>query len=47
MEGVYKNPNVLACCVRGDGPDSGDREEALKTLQMELDKCEKSLIAYL
>ena len=41
MESVSKNPNVLACCVRGE---AADREEALKTLQSELDKCEKSLI---
>jgi len=44
MEGVYKNPNVLACCVRGE---SSNRLEELRILQAELDKCEKSLIQYL
>ena len=29
MESVYKNPNVLACCVRGE---AADREESLKML---------------
>lgn len=43
MELVYKNPNVLVCCVKGDS----NRYEELKTLQNELDKCEKSLIQYL
>jgi len=44
MEGVYKNPNVLACCVRGE---ASNRIEELRILQAELDKCEKSLIQYL
>jgi dynein heavy chain len=44
MESVFKNPNVLACCVRGD---ASNRLEELRILQSELDKCEKSLIQYL
>ena len=44
MEGVYKNANVLACCVRGE---ASNRLEELRILQAELDKCEKSLIQYL
>ena len=44
MESVSKNPNVLACCVRGE---ASNRIEELRILQAELDKCEKSLIQYL
>ena len=44
MESVYRNPNVLACCVRGE---ASNRLEELRILQAELDKCEKSLIQYL
>jgi dynein heavy chain len=44
MEAVYKNSNVLACCVKGE---SSNRLEELRILQKELDNCEKSLIQYL
>ena len=44
MEGVFKNPNVLQCCVKGE---ASNRIEELRMIQAELDKCEKSLIQYL
>lgn len=44
MELVYKNPNVLQCCVKGE---ASNRIEELRINQAELDKCEKSLIQYL
>ena len=44
MESVFKNSNVLACCVTGE---ASNRLEELRILQAELDKCEKSLIQYL
>ena len=44
MEIVAKNPNVLACCVRGD---SQYRIEELKMISAELDKCTNSLTDYL
>lgn len=44
MEMVFKNPQVMACCVKGE---ASNRLEELRMLQAELDKCEKSLIQYL
>ena len=44
MEIVAKNPNVLACCVRGE---SSNRIEELKMISAELDKCTNSLTEYL
>ena len=44
MESVFKSPNVLNCCVRGE---SANRLEELKAISRELDRCEKSLVSYL
>jgi dynein heavy chain len=44
MEGAYKNPNVIQCCVKAEG---GNRLGELKNISAELDKCQKSLTNYL
>jgi dynein heavy chain len=44
MESVYKSPNVLQCCVRGE---SSNRLDELQNISRELDKCQKSLVTYL
>lgn len=44
MEMVYKQPNVLNCCVKGE---SAGRLDELRNISSQLDKCEKSLVTYL
>jgi len=44
MEDAFKAPNVLTACVKADG---GQRLEMLKTISFELERCQKSLTAYL
>jgi dynein heavy chain len=44
MEGAFKNPNVIQCCVKAEG---GNRLGELKNISTELDKCQKSLTNYL
>lgn len=44
MESCHKNSNVLYACVKAD---SGSRQEDLKNIAYELDRCQKSLTNYL